>query len=138
MSDDLNTRCTAALQALEAAGVIGSAWLPGMSTTETDLAYGGRFITQESIYYNIPDEPSVEMCTSADEIDLSDPVTAASIIVLVREAWGIPGAYYRGGWVFDDDGNSPEDDREIAGENGMPEVEALVAALEAKVREVTP
>jgi hypothetical protein len=137
MSDDLNTRCTAALRALEAAGVIGSAWLPGMSTTETDLAYGGRFITQESIYYNIPDEPSVEMCTSADEIDLSDPVTAASIIVPVREAWGDPDMHcerlFTGEWVvIDGKGNA------VRFPKGATETEAFVAALEAKVREVTP
>lgn len=63
--------------------------------------------------------------------DLSDPGTLGCLLALVREAWGLPGAYFRGGWIFNDNGGSPEDDDEISGENGMSEAEALVAALEA-------
>ena len=63
--------------------------------------------------------------------DLADPGTLGCLLALVREAWGLPGAYFRGGWIFNDNGSSPEDDGELAGENGMSEAEALVAALEA-------
>lgn len=62
--------------------------------------------------------------------DLTDPATLGCLLALVREAWGIPGAYFRHGWIFNDNGGSPEDDDIIAGENGMPEAEALVDALE--------
>ena len=88
----------------------------------------------------IPDCEGIEVFGPEDyghmTIDLSDPATVASLIVQVREAWGLPGAYFRGGWVFNDNGSSPEDDDIISGENGMSEAEAFVDALEAKAHEV--
>lgn len=151
---DLNTRCTAALRALEGAGVIRSAWLEGQrwskpfpwveddELTEADRAmtvYGT--ILALGYTYNDPvcDEYGVEREGFNDEDaahDLSDPVTAASLIVLVREAWGREGLHAcrrgRGIWCVSHDPWMHA--RKVS--QGATEVEALVAALEAKVREV--
>lgn len=127
MGDDINQRCTAALRALEAAGVIASAWLPGL-----DSLMSGRYRDSHVL--------SPQWWTENEVINLSDPVTAASLIVLVREAWddetchtvpliGASGGASRIQWMC-----------WISGGRYMQrdtEAEAIVAALEAKAQEVT-
>lgn len=142
--DEINSyRCTVALRTLEEAGVIGHAFLVSqqLTTSEgTGVCIGvsdedSGFGSERYWRIYIPDCEGIEVFGPEDygrmTINLSDPATVASLIVQVREAWGLPGAYFRGGWVYNDNGGSPEDDDEISGENGMSEAEALVAALEA-------
>lgn len=131
MSDDINTRCTAALRALEAAGVIESAWLRGQSTTFGDIVIkADAYLLGHGVvcYGDVQPEQGH---------DLSNPVTAASLIVLVREAWGDADMHcerlFTGEWVvIDGKGNA------VRFPKAPTEVDACVAALEAKAQEVTP
>ncbi|MDF1699574.1 MAG: hypothetical protein P1V36_00245 [Planctomycetota bacterium] len=109
----LEQRCCEALYALEDAGVIEPRWHAGR-----------RYRALGS-----PDRGVYRV------LDLSDPITSASLVVLVREAWGDPDVYceriFTGEWVvIDGKGNA------VRFPKGATEVEALVAALEAKVREI--
>lgn len=158
MGDDLNTRCTTALRALEAAGVIGPKWRDGRL-----MANGCRILGQ------LPTEPGVwyvadpvnegpdcrivyqeHMTTHLGwVIDLSDAREAASLIVPVREAWGDPKIHTRfseskGMWevVRGRDKATqpmrwPGDKRGRIISDAALEAEALVAALEARVAEIT-
>lgn len=110
----LDGRCCAALYALEDAGVIAPRWTTGRR-------------------YRALGHPDLGI---RRVLDLSDPVTAASLIVLVREAWGDADMHcerlFTGEWVvIDGKGNA------VRFPKSPTETEALVAALEAKAREVS-
>ena len=153
--DEINSyRCTVALRTLEEARVISHAFLVSQHLTISGQGGWGEgsgvcvgvsdedsgFGLERYWHIYMPDDDHRHVFGPEDygsmTIDLSYPATAASLIVQVREALGLPEAYFRGGWVFKDNGCSPEDDDAIAGENGMSETEAFVDALEAKAREV--
>lgn len=150
---DINTRCTTALRALEGVGVIESAWLPGMlvlwSLDEdpamplrlTEDASDGHPYTGNPVWSGVRSDREHndhEIDSEWCRLDLSDPVTAASLIVLVREAWGDPWACAVG---RGSDGPRAWEVVYYSGNHrlthaGATEAESLVAALEAKVREV--
>jgi hypothetical protein len=153
-TNNLNTRCTEALRALEREGVIKSGWLPGMRDvcgwrviridgrldgqkylitceTERDSPDGDR---------QYPGEGMWNWSLTYDH-DLSDLLTAASLIVPVREAYGIPTLTAVAGrespGVFSWEITDWQENPTLAALGHFPsEVEALVAALAAKAREV--
>lgn len=137
MSLDINQRATTALRRLKDAGLIQWDWpvnrmfsvstQPGLTAWILVTGTGGGW------FHGGGDRRiRASRCT----IDLSNPVTAASLIVLVREAWGdpewhcVPDNTHCGWWSQPDESEAP---RLMYGS----EVEACVAALEAKVLEVT-
>jgi len=152
MSDDINTRATAALRTLEAAGVIESAAIQGQTIIACVEGEDGLYVMEGPGSGGFCKESWILFYESriygdADDVtnvrhDLSDPVTAASLIALVREAYGAHAHCVRttggvwGVWVFDDRYGPARSSSRVSLED--TEVEALVAALEAKVREVKP
>ena len=150
-TNDINTRCTTALRTLEAEGVINSVFAMGQSlvddsgATAVVVALGPRWQEQDTFWQPQnaaaigkgmaafrPGYGLTALCGWTH--DLSDPVTAASLIVLVREAWDDPTTHveWDGEWTVST--TSPAD----AVGWGATEAEACVAALEAKAREVAP
>lgn len=135
---DINTRCTKALRALQGAGVIRSAWLPNQQIMSSPngypfvvmRVYGGNVYATDRLHAVKRYTPSRRKRWAHD---LSDPVTAASLIVLVREA-------YRKAWSqMLSDGSwrlHVKTSKAWKCFDADTETEALVAALEAKVREV--
>ena len=126
MTPDVNTRATAALRALGFEFRAGQTIITKKRGRGTMLPDGGVWVSDAKSRW-VPPLPG-------DVLDLSDAVTAASLLVLVREAWGDPEWHM----VPDNTGcgwwsESVQSDalRLMYG----TEVEALVAALEAKARE---
>ncbi|MFA5897321.1 MAG: hypothetical protein WC985_10555 [Thermoplasmata archaeon] len=134
----LSTRATRALARLQAAGRVKSIWLPGMLTHLGRLA---RAIPEgsdvASWIYVAKDYPGLEPECDVEKIkncvlDLSDPLTAAGLIVLVREAWGDDCGFVQHG--MNNDGQrlcwARFGTRARDCGQGATELEALVAALE--------
>ncbi len=135
MSGDINQRCTAALRALEAAGAVRIA-IPCGWSIQTKKRGPGTMLSDQGVWVIHAKSRWVPMLPG-DVVDLSDPVTAASLIVLVREAWGTRD------WSIEQIGDEftlsfccgPKDEaHEFIGAS----LEAVcVAALEAKAQEVS-
>jgi hypothetical protein len=97
----LNERATAALEALEKAGRIRDAWIPGMMTTfEDDEVIGatGPFLRRLDGEERLYKESRRHLEGSNEEregdgpvlVDLSDPLTVQACLLLAREAWKRP------------------------------------------------
>ena len=138
---DITAQLAADLHTLHRAGKIASPWLEGMR-----LVVLRALLTGEPVDPLMPPDPGryigrgmggLAVCRNAHygrddrpwlAPDLSDPLTAAGLIVLVREASGDPGAHVAASrscgwwWVYRSGGTGPIG-------SGPTEAAALCAAL---------
>jgi len=146
MSGDINTRATAALRALGIDFLKGWSLVDDSGARAVVVELGPRW--REDEFWKPQNEQAIGEGLAAFRpgygltaltgwlVDLSDPVTAASLIVLVREAWGDD--------VYGTE-SDPTEGRRLAmwlpGDlwvYGDTWADLYVAALVAKAREVAP
>jgi hypothetical protein len=131
VGDPLPKRAAEALAKLVAAGRLRSAWVPGMLDTGCDrvLAVDPR----DGLRVRYTADAWFSLHGGVYEPDLDDPLTVQGLVLLAREAWGVPlvvrwvGVFADGSreWAISD---LPSNETRYGHHS---EAEAAVAALEA-------
>lgn len=128
---DRNARARNALRDLVDLGVLRSAWLPGMRARPRAGCHRGGIVwrTDGRAVCDLIDGDGNEARVGGPTVDTSDPVTALALLLLAREAWDEPTMsvqFTNGEWWC---GSAFATERG----HGATEVDAVIAALEARV-----